>query len=160
MVATESLPARPRAAFVLRTWRYLLWACFGVWWGGLTFYAAVVVPIGTSMVGSIEQGFITQQVTWWHNGLSTVITIALLLEALRLRSGWLLGGGVMLFVVTLLLVMQHHKLTSMMDFADHTVPDSFYAEHAWYLWLTTGEWGLGALVAACWIRSEHRVVDS
>lgn len=35
----------------------------GMWWGGLCFYAVVIVPIGTEVIGSVEQGFITQRVT-------------------------------------------------------------------------------------------------
>src|SRR5215471_8442423 len=61
----------PRHASRLTTvWTLLLSLAWGVWWGGLCFYAVVVVPIGTEEIGAVEQGFITQRVTWWHNLIS------------------------------------------------------------------------------------------
>ena len=44
-------------------WRLFLLLVWAAWWGGLCFYAVVVVPIGTELIGSVEQGFITQRVT-------------------------------------------------------------------------------------------------
>ncbi|MFM8571811.1 MAG: hypothetical protein ACKOAU_09465 [Pirellula sp.] len=48
--------------------RAATWILWGLWWGGLSFYAIVVVPIGTEQIGSVAQGFITQRVTQWHEG--------------------------------------------------------------------------------------------
>jgi hypothetical protein len=67
-------------------WRLAVWLLWAAWWGGLTFYALVVVPIGTELLGSVEQGFVTQRVTLWHNWLGVVIALALAAEAWRLRS--------------------------------------------------------------------------
>jgi len=47
-------------------WQYCLLIVWAVWWGGLCFYAIVVVPIGTEVIGAVEQGFNTQQVTRWQ----------------------------------------------------------------------------------------------
>src|SRR5947209_19521490 len=45
----------------------LLWLLM-FWLGGFTFYAAVVVPIGTEVLGSAaDQGWITRRVTPWLN---------------------------------------------------------------------------------------------
>src|SRR5438128_7323592 len=38
-----------------------------VWQGGFFFYSAVVVHIGIQLLGDMEQGQITQQVTNWLN---------------------------------------------------------------------------------------------
>ncbi|MEM7314482.1 MAG: hypothetical protein AAF497_15150 [Planctomycetota bacterium] len=43
-----------------------------LWWGGLTFYAAAVVPIGTDLFGAEMQGMVTQQATNWLNFLGWV----------------------------------------------------------------------------------------
>ena len=43
--------------------RALVTVALAVWWGGLTFYGAVVVPVGTEVLGgAAEQGFVTQRV--------------------------------------------------------------------------------------------------
>ncbi len=118
----------------------LLWAA---WWGGLCFYAVVVVPIGTNLIGSVEQGFITQRVTQWHNGLSGVFLVCLLIEACRRRSPALWGIAAVLAIIDIALVVWHAKLTGMMDFQQHAVPGRFYSQHAIYLWMTACEWLLG-----------------
>ena len=47
--------------------RLLLLIGLMFWQGGFLFYAAVVVPVGTRVLGSeTEQGFITQSVTNYH----------------------------------------------------------------------------------------------
>ena len=130
----------------------LLWQAgrillFAAWWGGLSFYAIVVVPIGTDQIGSVEQGFITQQVTRWHNALLIAMTAFLMIEAWWRRNRWLwiIVAGMTLIAVTLL--FEHARLTGMMDFANQTVPSGFYQQHAIYLWLTAAEWLLGIFVA-------------
>ena len=40
-------------------WRTGLLFAWAIWWGGLSFYALFVVPIGTEIVGGFEQGLIT-----------------------------------------------------------------------------------------------------
>ena len=54
-----------------------------LWWGGLTFYAAVVVPTGVEVLGgAAEQGFITQRVSNIINLLGA-LTLAVLVGTLR-----------------------------------------------------------------------------
>lgn len=125
----------------------ILWCC---WWGGLTFYALVVVPIGTEIIGSVEQGFITQRVTGWHNVLSGLFLLTLLLAAYRRRSRVLWIFAAALSLILFALVVWHVRLTRMMDFEQQTVPGNFYAEHAIYLWITAAEWALG-MVVPIWI---------
>ena len=125
----------------------LIWA---TWWGGLCFYAVVVVPIGTELIGSVEQGFITQRVTKWHNALTGLFLVFLFVEAFRRRSLGLWIIGVMLTITEIALVIFHARLTGMMDFKHQTVPDSFYDQHALYLWLIAFEWLLG-IATTIWI---------
>lgn len=125
-----------------------LWSCFvvflfAVWWGGLTFYAAIVVPTGSEQIGATEQGFITQQVTRWHNALLTAMTICLLIEAWR-NNRWPLWAVVCgLAVIDAALLYLHQQLSEMINLRDQSIPDGFYSEHAIYLWLTTIEWAVG-----------------
>ena len=119
---------------------------FAVWWGGLTFYAAVVVPIGTGQIGETEQGFVTQQVTQWHNVLLTAMTVCLLTQAWRQKRWLLWTVAVGLAVIDVALIVQHLQLTAVMDFSTRSVPDGFYPQHAIYLWLTSVEWILGLAV--------------
>lgn len=128
-----------------RTVLLLLWA---LWWGGLCFYAVVVVPIGTDSIGSVDQGFITQRVTWWHNLIFGAFLTSLAAEAYRrhARSLWLFV--LVLGAIEVALVCWHARLTGMMDLEARSVPRSFYAQHAVYLWITAAEWGLGILLPA------------
>ena len=49
-------------ARALRRFIVLVALCF--WQGGFTFYAGVVVPVGTDVLGSsLKQGFVTRRVT-------------------------------------------------------------------------------------------------
>jgi hypothetical protein len=128
---------------------FVLWLWAG-WWGGLTFYALAVVPIGTELLGSVEQGFVTQQVTRWHNLLSVAFAVALFAEARRRRSRFLVAGAFGLLLVALAAIGWHIRLTALMDFKHHAVPATFYREHAVYLWLTAAEWGFG-LVVPVWL---------
>jgi hypothetical protein len=128
-------------------WRTFLILLFAAWWGGLTFYAIVVVPIGTEQIGSAGQGFITQQVTAWHNGLLTAMTACLLIEAWLRRSRWLWVVVAGMVLIDGALLIEHSQLTGMLDFKQQAVPEGFYKRHAIYLWLTAAEWVLGIAVA-------------
>ena len=131
-------------------WKLFLLLVWAAWWGGLSFYAVVVVPIGTDLIGSVEQGFITQRVTQWHNGLSGLFLVCLLIEAIRRRSPALWGISAVLAIIDIALVVWHVKLTHMMDFQQHVVTGRFYSQHAIYLWITVCEWILG-MVMPIWI---------
>ncbi len=56
-------------------WRTGLLFAWAIWWGGLSFYALFVVPIGTEIVGGFEQGLITQRVTNWLNAIGVIVTL-------------------------------------------------------------------------------------
>ena len=130
-------------------WNNLLWFAWAIWWGGLSFYAIVVVPIGTELIGSFEQGFITQKVTIWHNGLSMLFVICLAIEAYRRKSRVLWVVVSLLIMIDFALVFGHAQLTSQMDFTHQSIPSGFYAQHANYLWITAAEWVLGMAVPLC-----------
>lgn len=130
----------------LRLWRFTLAIGFAVWWGGLTFYALIVVPIGTEMLGSVEQGFVTQQVTRALNVIGTVMLILLSINAARARqrAQWL--TWIMLVVIQAALFFDHAHLSAALDPATRTttVPN-FYDRHRVYLFLTAAQWACGLL---------------
>lgn len=118
----------------------MIWS---IWWGGLTFYALVVVPKGTEQIGSLEQGFITQKVTLWHNVFSVLMILALARESIRVGSRVLALECGILAILTILLVALHAWLTTQMDPSNQALAIGFYQWHATYLWLTATEWFLG-----------------
>ena len=128
---------------IIAGWRIGLLFGWGLWWGSLTFYSAIVVPIGTDQIGSVEQGFITQQVTLRHNLLTGAFTVCLLIEFIRNRNLMLGAIVVGLAIIEVALVILHMRLSESLDLGERSVSVEFYSEHAIYLWLTTIEWCLG-----------------
>ncbi len=135
------------------SWRLLVLLVWATWWGGIFFYASVVVPIGAEAIGSIEQGFITQRVSRIHNGLSVAFLVCLGIESIRLQSISLGILSATLASNILLLTLWHAHLTSNMNFAEHSVPSTFYQQHAVYLWLFAIEWIQGIVISAMLFRS-------
>ena len=132
--------------YKMRNWQILVLIVWALWWGGLSFYAIIVVPIGTEQIGSVAQGFVTQRVTQWHNALAVLMTLVLAAQAYWFSSRmlWLASG--LLAILTALLLAGHAVLTTQMDFNQQTVESSFYSQHAIYLWITAAEWFLGLLL--------------
>lgn len=124
---------------------------FALWFGGLTFYAAFVVPIGGALLGETTQGYVTQQVTIRLNTLAVVALIFWAWEMmanLRLRQRGVAIWGFQA-IILLGLVMLHVKLSSMLDLEDRSGPISaeFYFWHRLYLIGTTVQWLLGLAMA-------------
>lgn len=128
----------------LRTW--FVWVLLAIWFGGFTFYAAVVVPIGSRLIGTTEQGFITQRVTVWLN-LIGCLTI------LMLAFDWWLSGEfrrsrlnrailVILVISCLALILIHQSLGRLIDVDTMTIqsPRRFYRIHQAYLWCSVAQW--------------------
>lgn len=118
------------------------------WWGGLTVYAAIVVPLGSRNIGVTEQGFITQQVTHWLNGLAAAALVL---------SGWTVWiSGRRTLVVAwwgaaaalIGLVALHPQLDALLDETAHSVLDGvrFYGLHRVYLWVTALQWVAGLVL--------------
>lgn len=139
--------------------RFLLFQAFAVWQGGFLFYAAVVVPVATDVLGSPAlQGDITRPVSDWMNLLGLPWAGLYLWDTLadpdrgrrRIRAaGWLLA--VELLAVLALL---HLRLDALYD-ADGNRPDraAFRTWHAAYLWTWTAEWLLGLVLAWLAVRA-------
>jgi len=138
-------PVSRIAQFILPSWRLFLHLAWAIWWGGIFFYAVVVVPIGTEAIGSIEQGFITQKVSQVHNVIAIAFLVCLAVETARTRSRLIGILTATLAVNVLFLVRWHSHLTGLLDVHDHSVSSGFYQQHAVYLWLIAFEWLLGII---------------
>ena len=124
---------------------FIVISIWALWLGGLTFYALIVVPIGGELLGETQQGFITQQVTQWLNGIGTAALLALAWRARArpVRGQWL--NLALLAGLQAALVFVHLQLGPMLDGQAIEVldPDRFYLVHRVYLILTTFQWLLG-----------------
>lgn len=128
---------------LLRALSYLHILAWSIWWGGLTLYAAIVVPIATESIGALEQGFVTQRVTeWLHRSAAAYLATGIAVFPCC-RSRWQKWLIVVQFILLAFLVLVHWQLSAEMDFELKTIPDGFYAKHAIYLWLTTVMWFVG-----------------
>ena len=125
--------------------KFVGWVSLTLWWGGLTFYSLVVVPIGSEVFGTTAQGFVTQRVTHWLNGIGLVTLVLLLwnLTAVRRRlliATWLLMAGCLTGLVVL-----HGSLDALLDAQSLSVHDAerFYKLHRVYLLVTAVQWLAG-----------------
>ncbi len=138
------------------------------WQGGFTFYSAVVVPIGSDILGSHEeQGWITRSVTNYLN-IAGGVTLALWAWDIartrdsatwRRRLRWLLWTAAV--VALALLVYLHPQLDDYLDLEARRITSrsDFRFLHVCYLNTSTAQWVssllLAALTLAAW-RSEDR----
>jgi hypothetical protein len=135
-----------------------------LWWGGLTFYSAIVVPIGTNVLQSSEQqGLVTQQVTKYLNALGLVAAVVLAWNAWQYRAiaktklfRGLLVGSLILFSTQLLLYGLHARLSDLLlHDADRAV---FYSVHRVYLLAVGLQW-LSGTIAIVGVIALWRLVD-
>jgi hypothetical protein len=135
------------------------------WQGGFFFYAAVVVPVGQSVLGShLEQGMITRQVTTYLN-LSGIGALAIFAwegafatssskwKLASLWSAWLVMAGCLLALFWL-----HGILDAMIDVDAHELlePKTFRPLHRVYLWISTVQWVAGLAWTALMLENWRR----
>lgn len=140
--------------------RFLVVQAFAVWQGGFVFYSAVVVPVGTGVLGSAAiQGEITRSVTDWLNLLGGGWGLVFLWELLaqpdpdrsRRRRRWLVWAtSVGLLIV---LVWLHLKMDNLFDDDGHHIDRlAFRRWHIVYLWVSTIHWMLGLVLVWLTVR--------
>jgi hypothetical protein len=129
-----------------RLWRALIALTWATWWGGLTFYAAAVVPIGSRLLGKATQGLVTQPVTLWINRFAIIALGLLFIEGLRSRC----RRAQILIVITALCLIPLHLLHNRLSgfLADTATQGDFYSVHRIYLWITALQWLTGGLAGA------------
>lgn len=147
--------------------RFLVFQAFLLWQGGFVFYAAVVVPVGTTALGSeLAQGLVTQRVTDWLNRIGLAWHAVMAWDTLAdrdpsRRRAWarlILWAASLVLLAGLLAV--HMKLDELL--ADGTIlkgnRPAFRGWHITYLWISTGQWAVAAanawLTLAAWTRKE------
>jgi hypothetical protein len=130
-----------------------------LWWGGLTFYAAFVVPTGVEVLGGeTEQGFVTQRVSNIINLLGALTLAVLVWNAAaswhamgRTTKAVLLTSWIVMAGAQLVLFAVHPRLDAMLDAQAHSIidPSSFHPLHEFYLTIVSVEWfaGLAHLIA-------------
>ena len=130
--------------------RTTLLLLFGLWWGGLTFYSAIVVPISAERIGATEQGFVTRDVALWLNSLGTLFALALAAAAWRRRRREALACAMLLAALLVFLAVLHARLDAMLDDQTSSLAVEsavFYRWHRVYLVGTTVQWCLGLWAA-------------
>lgn len=110
--------------------RFVVLLTLMFWQGGFTFYAAVVVPVGTEVLGSAtDQGWITRQVTAYLNlagavGVATLgwdIAVAGDPDRRRRRLRLLAWFG--LAVTLVVLAWLHPRLDALLDQGNQRILD-------------------------------------
>jgi hypothetical protein len=147
--------------------RFAVIAALMYWQGGFTFYAAVVVPTGTEVLGSsAEQGRVTRLVARSIN-LSGVAALAIFAwDVLATHSGriprwgrWLCWFGMAIALAGLLLMYPHLDRMFLPDEVRFTDRPAFRYWHRVYLWTITVQWGFAVLFAvltlAAWRAADH-----
>ncbi len=123
------------------------------WWGGLTFYSLVAVPIGVDVLGgATEQGFITRLVTGWIN-LAGAATLCILLGSMwaiwkslgKPARAVLTATWLVMALAQLILLVVHPQLDAMLDPQTQGIddPTKFHALHEFYLTVTGIQWFAG-----------------
>jgi len=122
--------------------RYIATCALGVWLGGLTFYALVVIPSGASVVGDTTQGFITQRVTGWLNWIGVLALVALLPSITR---RWMIGTWVCMGLALAVLFAIHVQMDAVIDAESMGILNrtAFASWHQKYLLATTFQWLAG-----------------
>ena len=126
--------------------RFLVLLVLMFWQGGFMFYGAVVVTVGTEVLGShLQQGLITQRVTNYLN-LAGLLALAVCAGEIawteaasptrRLR--WLTWFFLLLAHGWLLWL--HLRLDELIDGETILDPTTFKSLHRWYLNLSTFQW--------------------
>jgi hypothetical protein len=165
-LGTDPLRGCPRSALVLIR-RALVLAALMFWQGGFTFYAGVVVPIGTEVFGSAAgQASITRRVAGYLNLSGAVALVLFAWDAAAARPGpwlrrgrWLAWGAMAVCLVALLAL--HPQLDRMFHGEEAYLTDraAFRPWHRAYLWTSTVQWGcaivFAVLTLAAW-RAEDR----
>ena len=139
--------------------RFFVIQALMLWQGGFLFYAVVVVPTGTEVLGSFAQGRVTRHVTESMN-LIGVVTLAILawdqLQGPRTcrKSRWFLWTFFALSLAVLFWL--HHQVERHVDFAaDGRIVDypAFYFWHRVYLYVITAQWTIGLVYVAIMLRA-------
>jgi hypothetical protein len=137
--------------------RYVVILAVGLWLGGFTFYAAVVVPTGADVLGSSEaQGFVTREVTRHLNEIGIAALAILLWNAIVERGKLLFATWLGMQLAQLALLLIHPRLDAMLNPVTHDIAPDFHLVHEVYLWIAATQWGLGLVHVWCLLDGWYR----
>jgi hypothetical protein len=130
---------------------FVLVSMLGFWLGGLTFYAAIVVPIANRILGSGEQGLVTQEVTNWLNVIGVGVLVIVLANAWLARTPGLLIAWLILAISQVALFVIHRQLDALLASTIAEIPGSheFHQIHERYLIAVTVQWVAGMTLVWC-----------
>ncbi|HJZ89380.1 MAG TPA: hypothetical protein VKE40_00815 [Gemmataceae bacterium] len=141
--------------------RFLVLQALMIWQGGFFFYAAVVVPTGTRVLGSWWQAQVTRHVTDRMNVIGAVALIILGWDQLSAgglrRARWALWGVMAGGLVALAIL--HPAIEGHVEFGvEGRVVDypAFYLLHRIYLYVATVQWVAALTYVAVTLRAWHR----
>jgi hypothetical protein len=136
--------------------RFLVVQALMFWQGGFLFYAAVVVAVGTDVLGPFAQGMVTRHVTDWMNVIGAA-TVAILVwdqlanrETCRCRvARWgfwaVMAGGLPV------LAYIHLRIEPYIDSTlEHA---TFYLWHRVYLYVASAQWVASLAYVAVMLRA-------
>jgi uncharacterized membrane protein len=147
--------------------RYLVLIALMFWLGGFTFYASIVVPAGTRVLGSTsEQGHITREVTRDLNWTAVFALLPLAWDVLATwntsRRGSQVRAALWLIMVACqaALFFMHARLDGLMVRADSpegideaVFRAAFRPVHRAYLWTHTVQWFAGVVYIGLMLRA-------
>jgi hypothetical protein len=137
--------------------RYLVLLTLMFWQGGFTFYSAVVVAVGSAVLGShLEQGLVTRSVSNYLNLAGAVALVAGAWDIASaadpsIRRRWLRWALWSVSLLTLgMLVWLHLRLDELLDLDASAILDRprFRELHRAYLWVSTVQWAANLILTA------------
>jgi hypothetical protein len=140
--------------------RFLVIQALLLWQGGFLFYAAVVIPVGSDVLGSWAQGTVTRHVTDRMNVIGAVTLLILAwdqwanAESSCRRWRWVLWAAMAVGLAGL--VVLHPLIAAYVDGTgaesarDHR---TFYFWHRVYLYVATAQWVAGLGYVAVTLRA-------
>jgi hypothetical protein len=141
-VASDSTQQPPSLTWPSKIYRLIASSLWVFWLGGVTFYIAIVVPVGGEVLGADVQGQVTERVTWYINLMSAMVTVQLAIEWFALRSRWMAVAFFIQLISVIILVVLHGDLARMMQGNPSSLKADadFYTLHRIYLWVSTAQW--------------------
>ena len=144
--------------------RFLWIIMFALWQGGFMFYGAIIVPVGTKVLGSASlQGMVTQSVTNYLNIIGILALMTWLCELLlrrdvhKIRHYLCSTLLVMMMILLGMLGWLHTRLDQLLDVEPQVVLHavSFARLHSWYLIISTIQWTLSLALTGLTIWAWH-----
>jgi hypothetical protein len=141
----------------------LLWL-FMFWQGGFLFYGAIVVTVGSEVLGNdFAQGLITRRVTDRLNLVGALVLMAwigdLVVEPRYCRK-WRWAAWLFLLITLGGLAWLHQQMEEHIDLEHSRLieRDAFHHLHRWYLRISTVQW-IGSVALTCWTLQNWHEAD-